>query len=203
MVRHGIRPRRTRGIVVAVIAAALAVLGVPAVAAAACAKSSTTQAFAQFGDEASYTLAPGGSFETGASGWKLSHASVVEGNDPFELAPGTHSLAVAPGGSAASPLVCMSGEYPTFRFVARDVGGSPDDRLVVTVRVINLLGISVNTSFAPLEGSSSWSPTPALQFGNALPLWVPGTSLQVGLVFTASGTGTWTIDDVYIDPYSR
>jgi hypothetical protein len=179
------------------------ILGLPGVAAAACAHSATSNAFAQFGDASAYTLAPGGSFEEGQHGWIFSNASIVPGNESFNLAPGTHSLAIGSGGSAASPWVCVSGEYPTFRFVVRQLSGVPTDELEVSLRWINALGITLNTPVAALHGGSEWAPSPALQLGDTLPLWVPGTSLNLGLVFSSPDGGTWAIDDVYIDPYSR
>jgi hypothetical protein len=199
-----IRYRRPRAVLAALLGAGLLILAAPALAAAACPRSSTSNAFAQFGDDAAYSLAPGGSFEEGQHGWTFTGAAVAPGNERFHLAPGTHSLVIAPGGSAASPFVCVSSEYPSFRLVARQLSGGPEDDLAVSLRWINLLGVTVNTPVAELRGGESqWAPTPVLQLGDTLPLWVPGTSLNLGLVFSSRGAGTWAIDDVFIDPYSR
>jgi hypothetical protein len=199
---HAIRSRRPRAVAAALVTAALLILGLPAVAGAACAQSDASQAFAQFGDSAEYTLAPGGSFEEGQHGWTFANASIVAGNESFNLVPGTHSLAIGPGGSAASPWVCVNGERPTFRLVVRRLSGE-SNVLNVSLRWINLLGVTVNTTVASLHGDSIWAPTPVLKLGNTMPLWVPGTSLNLGLVFSSPGGGSWAIDDVYIDPYSR
>jgi hypothetical protein len=161
----------------------------------------TSTPFAQFGDSAQYTLAPGGSFESGAPGWSLSRASVVEGNESYNLVPGTHSLAIGSGGQAVSPWVCISSEYPTFRLMAKRVGGS--GLLNVSLQYVNVLGLGVNLSVANLESDPSWAPSPAMRLGNSLPLWLPGTSLQIRLVFQPGGTSSWSIDDVFLDPYSR
>jgi hypothetical protein len=201
---HVFRFRPARATFAALLAAALLALVLPALAAAECARSSSTSnAFARFGDEADYVLAPGGSFETGTPGWTLSGAGVVQGNESFNLVHGSHSLAIAPYGSAVSPWVCVSSEYPSFRFVVRRLSGSPGDTLDVSLRWVNLLGITVNTSVASLTSGSQWSPTPVLQLGDSVPLWLPGTSLNLAVVFSASGGATWAVDDVYIDPYSR
>ena len=40
--------------------------------------------------------------------------------------------------------------------------------------------------------------------GASLPLWQPGTTLDVRLQFLpARYGGPWAIDDIYLDPYSR
>ena len=37
-----------------------------------------------------------------------------------------------------------------------------------------------------------------------LPLWMPGSTLNVHLVFRPqSYGGAWAIDDVYVDPYKK
>jgi hypothetical protein len=199
-----IRSHRPRAILAALFGAGLLMLGAPGFAAAACPHNSTSNAFARFGDEAAYSLAPGGSFEEGQQGWSFSKASIALGNERFHLAPGTHSLTIAPGGTAASPWVCVSSEYPSFRLVVRQLSGGPEDDLGVSLRWINVLGITVNTPVADLQGGETeWAPTPVLQLGKAVPLWLPGSSLEMGLVFSAKGAGTWAIDDVFIDPYSR
>lgn len=200
--REGIRHSRPLTIFATLLGAAVVTLGIPAVA-AACTHSTTSTAFAQFGDQADYVLAPGGSFEEGAHGWTLSNADIVAGNESFNLSPGAHSLAIGPRGAATTPWLCVNGEYPSFRFVARQLSGAPDEPLYVSLRWINLLGITLNTPIAAVHGGSEWAPSPALQLGDTLPLWVPGTSLNLGLVFSSPGEARWAIDDVYIDPYSR
>jgi hypothetical protein len=42
-----------------------------------------------------------------------------------------------------------------------------------------------------------------MRLGNSVALWVGESTLAVQLVFRSSGGGSWAIDDVYIDPYSR
>jgi hypothetical protein len=198
-------PKRTRisRSILALLLGSLALVAlVPNLAAAACPRASTSNAFSRFGDDAAYTLAPGGSFESGTPGWGLSKAAVVAGNERFDLVPGTHSLAIEPRGGAVSPLVCTSSEYPTFRFVYHRLNGSSGS-LNVSLRWVNVLGVSANTQVGELTTDGRWVPTPILEFGDTVPLWVPGTSLDVGLVFSSSGESTWAIDDVYIDPYSR
>jgi hypothetical protein len=54
---------------------------------------------------------------------------------------------------------------------------------------INGLGITLDTPIAALHGGSERAPSPALQLGDTLSLWVPGTSLNLGLVFSSPGRG--------------
>jgi hypothetical protein len=195
--------RRSRAVLMALLGAALLIVASPSVAAAACAPSSGAPMFEQFGDYASYTLAPDGSFEEGARGWSLSNARIIGGNETFRLYRGSQSLAISGGGGTVSPPVCISSEYPSFRLFVRQLSGGSDESLNVSLRWVNLLGITVNTPVASLHAGFRWAPTPVLQLGNTMPIWLPGTSANIQLVFSAPGGGTWAIDDVYIDPYSR
>ena len=175
----------------------------PSVAGAACPTSSAAVSFAQFGDSASYSLAPGGSFESGAPGWSLSNAAVTSGNESFNVVAGSHSMAIEAGGLAVSPRVCVSSEYPSFRFFVRRTGGSGSSTLSATLRWMSVLGLSVETPAGSVVGGSSWAPSPVMKLGDSVPLWLPGSTLETQLVFRASSGGSWVIDDLFIDPYRR
>ncbi len=199
-----VRARRgPRAALAALLGAGLLSAGVTSTAAADCPHTTSSPAFARFGDLASYSLAPRGSFESGARGWSLSGARVTDGNESYNLVPGYHSLAIAGFGNAVSPWICRSSGSPSFRLCVRRGRTDEDDALTVSLRWVNLLGITVNTPVASLDPTSAWTPTPVLQLGSSVPLWLPGSSLNVALVFSSGGEGTWAIDDVYIDPYSR
>ena len=197
---HSIRARRIRALAACVLAVAGAAVLAP-IAQGACPTSLSSPMFAQFGDQAAYSLAPGGSFESGTPGWSLSNSAVVEGNESYNLVPGSHSLQIGPNGAALSPWICISSEYPSFRLFSRRVGGNGP--LNVSLQWLNLLGLGVNTSVAWLHGSGPWAPSPPLKLGSAVPLWTGGSSLQVRLSFQSMWTSSWAIDDVFIDPYSR
>lgn len=182
--------------------AALLATVAPGVASAACAGGPVSHPFAGFGDNANYVPAPGGNFESGATGWTLSGSQVVEGNETY-TASGSHSLAIGATGRAVSPPVCVGSEYPTFRFFARQLSGGPQATLTASLRWIDLLGIAVESPAGTVGASESWTPSPVMRLGNSVPLWLPGSTLNVQLVFRSSGGGSWAIDDAYIDPYSR
>jgi hypothetical protein len=201
--KHRSRITRLGSAAAAALGSAVLLAGaLPGSASAACAGGPVSHPFAQFGDNADYVLAPGGSFENGAPGWGLSGAGVVEGNETF-LASGSHSLAIEAGGEAVSPPVCVNSEYPTFRFFARQLSGGPRATLSASLRWVDLLGIAVESPAGNVAPTSSWAPSPVMMLGNSVPLWLPGSTLYVQLVLHSAGGGSWAVDDVYIDPYSR
>jgi len=197
-----IRPRSARSIAAAVCGSALLSCAVPAMASAACSTSPTTKAFAQWRDEASYTLVQGGNFASGAPGWELNKAVVTSGE--ASSTGDTHALAIQAGGRAVSPGFCVSSEYPSSRFLLRQVRGG--GKLSVGLRWTNRLGQVRETTVAALEGSSSWAPSPALLLASRLPLseGSEGTLTPVQLVFRPTHPGLEdAIGSVYLDPYSR
>jgi hypothetical protein len=175
----------------------------PAPAGGGCASSATSTPFAQFGDNATYSLLAGGSFESGAPGWSLTNAKVVSGNESYNVAGGSHSLAIEPNGSAVSPAFCVSIENPTFRFFARQTSGSWGV-LNVSLQWTDSSGTTHTTTVGSLQSGTSWAASPLLQLSSTLPLWQGSETLSVKLLFAPEATGgAWAIDDVYIDPYRR
>jgi hypothetical protein len=205
---------RARGARISAIAALAAILAAvfPAIASAGCPTATLSQPFAQFGDGANYTLAPDGSFENGAAGWTApagllnlgqTSATVGAGNESYNVVAGTHSLAIAANGTAVSPSFCISSEYPTFRFFAHQPGGASSSPLSVSLRWLNVLGVVVDTGAGSLNNDGAWAPSPPMRLGSSVPLWMPGSTLQVQLVFHAGAGGSYQVDDVYLDPYRR
>ncbi len=197
------RSSRTAKLLAGVTAVVLFVGVAPAVANAGCPSSPVSRPFAQFGDTATYTPLQGGSFESGTPGWSLTNASVAKENETYNLAPGSHSLAIAANGVAVSPAFCVSTEQPSFRLFARRTGGSWGV-LNVIVRWTDQGGTTHETTSAAVQGGTSWSVSPVLQLGSMLPLWQSGQTLSVKLVFKPEPYGgAFAVDDVYIDPYKR
>ena len=147
-------------------------------------------------DTTPYFLAPDGGFENGAAGWNLAGASVGDGNESFALSgPGSKSLHLGAGESATSPAVCVGLEHPTFRFVARKASGLAAS---MSVSVVTADGLELPLGL--VAGSSSWQPSPIMVVGaNLLPTVTGGSSTQVRFRFQPV-TGSWQVDDLYVDP---
>ena len=143
----------------------------------------TTYPFKAWGDSAAYCAFPNLGFESGATKWTLSgKASIVTGNEPWHVSgSGTHALQLAPGATAQSATLPVNLLDPWVRLFAHSSGANGSLRV---------------GSLSP--GSySSWQPTQRVLSSLALPVLT--TSAQVLLTSTAS-SGTWQVDDVYLDP---
>jgi hypothetical protein len=198
-----VRSFRAGRFLAAFVLSALSIIVVPAVASARCPSRASSKPFEEFGDHAHYALVEGGSFEEGAPGWSLSDATIIEENESFEVAGGgSHSLEIDSDGVAISPSFCVSSEYPSFRFVARRTSGYLG-ALNVIVRWTDAWGVTHDATSATVQLGTSWALTPVLRLSGVLPLWMPGSTLNVRLVFQPAWGASWAIDDVYIDPYSR
>jgi len=202
-----ITTRHARRIAAAVFSTALLTAVVPAVAGAACPSSPASNVFAKFNDNASYVMVQGGNFESAAAGWSLTKAAVVE--ETGSPSGDRHALVIQPGGAAVSPALCVSSEYPTFRFLVHQISGG--GALNVSLRWTDAFGWSHNTLVSSLQAGTSWSLSPVLRLASELPLWMPGSTLNVRLVFEpaqgsmfdAGRSGAWALDGVYVDPHSR
>jgi hypothetical protein len=191
-----------RRIAAAAFTTALVAGAAPAVASAACPVQTSTTALAKFGDNASYYLLTGSSFEGGSSGWSLNHAEVVSEENGTG---GSHAVMISPNGSATSPEFCVSSEYPTFRFFARTVGRTSmfGSSLTASLRWNDSVGFGHDVTVATLQPGGRWTLTPVLKLASALPLWMPNATLKVRLVLEAGFGSQWAVAGVYIDPYSR
>jgi hypothetical protein len=197
-----IRPKSIRRLLAAGSAVGLLSVAMPAMASAAgCPTNETSKAFAQEGDRGNYSLVAGGTFEAGAPGWSLFNSTIVASDDP-EGNSG-HALVIGANGQAVSPAFCVSSEYPTFRFFARQVSRGFFGSLDVRLRWTDAMHFPHETEVTSLTGDGSWALSPVLQLASKLPLWMPGSTLNVSLVFRTNNNAVWAIDDVYIDPYRR
>ena len=175
--------------------------------AAGCRKAQSSQVFSRFGDLSYYTLLSGGSFESGTTGWSLTGASVVAGNESYFIGGATHtrSLRIAAPGEVVGPSFCADSERPHFRFFAKRVSGSTG-QLNVKLRWVNDSRQVVYSSVATLNLADypAWKPTPNLALATRLALNAVDQTRTVQLVFDVTGSdAVWQIDDVYIDPYRR
>jgi hypothetical protein len=203
---------RIRAALVAAISSlALSALAVPAAQANAlsilpgsCGTQAESKPFAQWGDMANYTLVPGGAFEDGSPPWVLSRgAAVSTGNESYYVhnSGDQRSLSLPSGSSATSGAVCTSIYHPTARLFVKN-SGSASSRLRVEALYPGLLGGVQVARLGELSGTSSWKPTPTL------PLTVTNVLATLSLHRTViayrftpkDAIGTWSIDDVYVDP---
>jgi hypothetical protein len=190
---------------VALVAAIVALVAASASPAATTSSSScyygpSSHPFASWGDVASYTLVPGGSFESGALGWTLSGgARVVSGNESYYANSryDSHSLALPAGSSATTAPFCVSLNRPTIRvFVAN--GGSSSSKLRVKVVYRGLLGVLGILDGGTFSAGPAWNASPVMLATLNAPL---GTK-SAQFVFTpADSSGAWRIDDLYVDPW--
>ena len=187
---------------------ALALTAAPSAGAASltCPEQQTSRPFLPWADVLSYAHAPGGNFEAGATGWRLSGgAGVAPGNETFYVgsASDRSSLALPVGSSATSPTMCVNVLDPVMRFFVVNAGG--DGSVKVEVIYKTLLGLTATheVGLLPVTGSPSWQPTlPLLFFADVTGiLSVNGLTTDVKFRFTARGTTSKIrIDDVYVDP---
>lgn len=163
--------------------------------------------FLQWNDQNSYFLVPGGSFEGAVDvvGWSLDNASLTVGNEPFQVnsSSDNQSLTIGGGGSATSPYFCVDNTITSLRFFATQLGGGTDlqvDAIVLRRHGVMDVPLADLADGSPHGSMLSWAPTAPIDGGSAsLPA---GWSIQVALRFTApSSTGTWQVDDIYVDPY--
>lgn len=170
---------------------------------AACDGATLTQPFAQFGDTNGYKLVPGGSFESGLSGWTLSRgARVVAGSEPFGAtgSVGASSLLLPAGASAQTPYTCVDAAYPSLRFFARNNSllGAVAVQLVYKAPLLGLVPLPVGAVIF----SGQWRPTASMPTLAALPSLLTGGIVPVSVRFTAL-LGSSQIDDVFVDPRMR
>ena len=162
---------------------------------------STSQPFAQFGDYRYYTFGTNGGLENGATGWSLSGARVVSGNESFHAHSQSddYSLSLPAGSTAYTPKLCMGTTSTVMRYFVK---GSGDGSVRVEVVLRGLLGQVLGVfqvSRISTGSSSSWQAGPPVLNLDSL-LGLLGVS-SVQLKFTTL-SGTAQIDDVYVDPWA-
>lgn len=186
------------GALAGVVAFAATAATAQAALAGACNTSPLSQPFAAWGDHNPYELAPGGDFQYGAPGWKLTGgAKVVSGGDPFGAEASPMSLQLPAGSSAQSPYTCVNLSYPLFRFFARNYGANSNIQvsLVYNNLVLGIIPLNVGT----VATTPSWAPSAQLSTAATLGTITSLGDAQVSLRFTAVG-GPAQLDHLYIDP---
>jgi hypothetical protein len=152
-----------------------------------------TQAFAPWGDQSWYELAPGGDFES--PGWALSGgAQIVPGSEPYAASGtlGQYSLSLPAGSSAQSPVTCVDAAYPTVRFFVAGTG-------LVAVSLVDD-GLAIPAGVAVAGGE--WEPTPVMVTEAPVLGLLSGGTARISLQLNAL-IGDPQVDDVFIDPWNR
>jgi hypothetical protein len=160
----------------------------------------TSYPFAQWKDNHPYYPVPNAGFENGTTGWSVNGGSLVYGNEPWYVnGSGKYSLSLRPGGSVRSPATCINLFDPFFRMFAKSnaANGSLNVQVYFYGITGNLTGILNFDSFDS-SGYQSWSPTGTIPSALALPLLTRYAQLRV---VSGATSGTWQIDDVFVDPW--
>ena len=157
---------------------ALTALLFAAPAAQACIDQPLSKPFTPWLDFANYQAAP--------EEWALAGAAFAPGGQPW--GGGDESLSIPAGASAVTDPVCITLVHPTLRFFARGTG-------TLAVSVITAGGLELPVGV--VLGTGAWSPSPVLP----IVLNLLGEQ-DVRFRFT-SALGSFRIDDVWIDPYSK
>ena len=196
--------RRTAFLLSAVTAAlcapSVASAGVLVADAPNCDDQSSAKVFLPWADPADYVLAPGGAAES-TDGWTVSGgASVVSGNEPWNVhgAGDASALRLAPGASATTDTMCIGIEHPDIRFFVKGFAGRVNVESIIETASGDVVSVPVGVA-----GSASWSPTTVMPLAAALLPLLPGDHTPVRFRFTSTGSSAVTIDDVYVDPQGR
>ncbi len=177
--------------------------GILTASATNCGNPALTQPFkSPWGDRAHYFIPRGGGFEGSIPGWTLSGgARTVAGNEPWKVrgAGDKKSMYLPAGSRLTSPTVCVGLGEPAMRFFVKKNSGLLST-LAVDVQVETSLGLVVNVPIGVILNNGTWKASPkVLIIANLLPL-LPGDKTPVRFSFTPV-LGSWTIDDVYVDPW--
>jgi hypothetical protein len=201
--------RRTSRILFAAAVAAMALLapvgsasaGILSQSASVCPDYDISPVFAKWLDPFRYTLAPGGSFESGAGLTMTGGAQVVAGNETsYVHGSGDRNSVLLPrGATVTTGPVCVGLDKPTIRFFAKRPGFALLPLLTVEGVYTTKAGTTASLPLigVPLAGNS-WS----LQ----LPFVTTGALLELGdhtmMSFRIRAvSGDWQIDDFYVDPW--
>lgn len=205
--RHSLRTGAAALIALVALAAgaATANAGVLVASAPSCEDQALAKTFLPWLDIADYTALAGGDFESGSAAWSMTGgAATASGNETFNVgsADDSRSLSLPAGSSATSPTICVGILHPTVRFFHKRRSANLLSTLKVEVLFETATGNVASLPIGVVLGNGNWQPTlPLVVVANLLPL-LPGEMTPVQFRVTAQG-GDWSVDDVWVDPYSR
>jgi hypothetical protein len=203
--------RRTGRILFATAVAAMALLapagtanaGLLSQSAGPCPSYPMSQPFNKWLDPLSYTLAPGGSFESTSGLTFTGGAKLVSGNESYYLhsKSDSRSALIPAGGTVTTGAICVGLDKPVVRFVAK----RPSFALLPLMTVEGLYTTRSGTTASlplvgvPLAGGSWAVQLPMVSLGSVLEL---GDTTMMRFRIRAV-SGTWQVDDFYVDPWRR
>ena len=168
-----------------------------------CPSYAMSKVFTKWLDPFHYTLAPGGSFESGSGLTMTGGAKVVAGNESSYVNSKTDksSVLIPRGGTVMTGPICVGLDKPTVRFFAKRPGFALLPLLTVEGVFTTKSG---KTASLPLVGvplaGKSWSlQLPFVSLGSILEL---GDSTMMRFRIRAV-SGDWQVDDFYVDPMRR
>jgi hypothetical protein len=167
------------------------------------ANHATAATFSPWGDANQYAPAPGGGFEGLLTSWSGLGATVVAGNEPWNVggAKDAKSLRIPGKVAVRSPQMCIDASYPSFRFFAKNVGAAGSLDVAVSYLDRNLRTVTTDAGTLRSTGTGWTVADPmkiAVDFGADANAAAP-----VQFRFTASAGSDWRLDDLYIDPFAR
>jgi hypothetical protein len=157
------------------------------------------QTFLPWHDHRGYALTPDGGFENGAAGWNLRGGSAVsEGNETFLVGAlaDNQSLTLPARSSALSAPTCVAKHDGIFRLFTRSTGSHA--RLRIDVLYAN--GRKGKSSV--IGAHDTWTPTRSLAVAIGRAKKGRESTATIRMRFTPL-SGSWQIDDVYLDPRLR
>ncbi len=169
----------------------------------ACPNVPTSAVFEDWGDISAYVAVPGGAFED-ALIWSLEGTPVlVEERHPFEIGDaGETAVKLQSGDAIVSPKICVDHNYPHLRFVTRAHEG--DAKLKLDVLWTDANGTRKTTRLEDHDGNAyrAWGLSRMVSLDKLLPKGEDARDIRLRFVVEGK-TGTWLIDDVYVDPFKR
>lgn len=165
---------------------------------AACSAPVLSQPFASFGDQSFYALMPGETADSfNGTGWTLTDGAKVI---TTTLADGkTGSVLDLPsGGTAVSPVICVTSQYPVARTEVRDLVGAEGVSFNVEYLGTDTANNPKNTGQVHSNNGTAWDASDPVNIqpnGNATG-WQ-----QMRIVLIGKGnTSNFELYDLYIDP---
>jgi len=158
-----------------------------------------SQVFLPWGDSSFYVLAPGGGFES-AAGWTFTGgAGPIAGNESYFVHSSADrtSLSIPAGGSATTPAFCIDQTTPTMRYFVlgpKSAGAT----LTVEASYVDSHGVAGWRTLDKVKTSGGWQAAKAFK----LPTKIQSPNVQFRFS-VSGGSGSYQLDDVYVDPYIR